>query len=135
MIRKKRIILFIIVIILIILIGYGYSICSSKEQKDSGERWFSGDGGNNSYIITNRNKIVLLKIEVSCEANESDSKDKVNVKVTNSDLEEIRSFKIKSGDKVTKWAIVNSGDDFYVNIESNKFEGNVKIMNYTYIIF
>lgn len=78
---------------------------------------------------------MLLKIEVSCEANESDSKDKVNVKVTNSDLEEIRSFKIKSGDKVTKWAMVNSGDDFYVNIESNKFEGNVKIMNYTYIIF
>ncbi|MBU5317818.1 hypothetical protein KQI30_16335 [Clostridium bornimense] len=135
MIRKKRIILFIVVIILVILIGYGYSICSSKEQKDSGERWFAGDGGNNSYIITNTNKIVLLRIEVSCEANESDSKDKVNVKVTNSDLEEIKSFKIKNGDKVTKWVMVNSSDDFYVNVESNKFEGNVKIMNYTYTIF
>ena len=135
MIRKRRIVVMILVVIFVLLIGYGFSIFNSKEQKDSGQVWFSENGSSHSYIINNTDKVVLLKLEVSCEADESNSKGKVNVKVTNSDLEEIKSFKIGSEDKMSKWVIVNSSDYFYVNVSGENFQGMVDIMNYTYTIF
>ena len=153
----KKIVSLIIGIILIISLVFFY--INIKNRTDTGLFGSMVESSSDNIKIENNNDISLLNLKVEGQTGQVDvsTKDgglrginfdeaiengsfikgnentgKIKVEILNDSYDVIKRFYIKAGEVTSKWIIIDEAGEYYINCESDGFNGVYKVDVYVY---